>query len=46
MQRTTCVILANSDGLSRGLRLGDRADVMASPAATLFMNWTFAGGRR
>lgn len=38
-QRLTFVILANSDGLSRWRGLGDRADVMASPAAALFLNW-------
>lgn len=38
-QHLTFVILANSDGLSRWRRLGDRADVTASPAATLFLNW-------
>jgi CubicO group peptidase (beta-lactamase class C family) len=37
--RATFVLLANSDGLSRWRGLGDGADVMASPAATLFMNW-------
>jgi CubicO group peptidase (beta-lactamase class C family) len=40
--RVAFVILANSDGLSRWRRLGDRPDVTASPAATLFMNWFFA----
>jgi len=40
--RATFVILANSDGLSRWRGLGDSADVMGSPAATLFMNWYFA----
>ena len=38
-RRVTFVILANSDGLSRWRRLGDDADVSASPAATLFLNW-------
>jgi CubicO group peptidase (beta-lactamase class C family) len=38
-KRLTFVILANSDGLSRWRRLGDDADVSASPAATLFLNW-------
>ena len=38
-RRTTFVILANSDGLSRRRSLGDHADVTASPAATLFLNW-------
>lgn len=40
--RATFVILANSDGLSRWRGLGDRADVTASPAATLFLNWIVA----
>jgi CubicO group peptidase (beta-lactamase class C family) len=39
-RQLTFVILANSDGLSRGRRLGDRADIGASPAATLFLNWS------
>ena len=39
VERVTFVILANSDGLSRRRRLGDSADVMASPAAMLFLNW-------
>jgi CubicO group peptidase (beta-lactamase class C family) len=38
-RRLTFVILANSDGLSRWRGLGDNADVTASPAATLFLNW-------
>ena len=38
-QRVTFVILANSDGLSRWRGLGNNADVSASPAATLFLNW-------
>lgn len=38
-RRATFVMLANSDGLSRGRRLGDDADIFASPAATLFLNW-------
>lgn len=38
-RQVTFVILANSDGLSRWRRLGDNADVTASPAATLFLNW-------
>ena len=38
-RRVTFVILANSDGLSRWRGLGDDADVSASPAATLFLNW-------
>jgi hypothetical protein len=37
--RATFVILANSDGLSRWRGLGDGADITASPAATLFLNW-------
>ena len=39
-RRVTFVVLANSDGLSRWRRLGDDADVTASPAATLFLNWS------
>ena len=39
--RVTFVILANSDGLSRWRGLGDSADVRASPAAVLFLNWYF-----
>jgi CubicO group peptidase (beta-lactamase class C family) len=35
----TFVALANSDGLSRGRRLGDYADVQRSPVAMLFLNW-------
>ena len=38
-RRVTFAILANSDGLSRWRSLGDDADVSASPAATLFLNW-------
>lgn len=38
---TTFVILANSDGLSRWRGLGDDADLTASPAAALFLNWYF-----
>jgi CubicO group peptidase (beta-lactamase class C family) len=37
--KTTFVILANSDGLSRRRRLGDNGNVLASPAAVLFLNW-------
>ena len=44
-QQVTFVALANSDGLSRGRRLGDRADVLLSPAAALFLNWYSAGRR-
>lgn len=36
------MIIANSDGLSRGHRLGDKATLTASPAATLFLSWYFA----
>jgi CubicO group peptidase (beta-lactamase class C family) len=35
----TLVILANSDGLSRGLHLGDHGDVLRSPFARLFLIW-------
>jgi CubicO group peptidase (beta-lactamase class C family) len=45
-RRMTFVILANSDGLSRWRGLGDKADVTASPAATLFLNWFFADNAR
>jgi CubicO group peptidase (beta-lactamase class C family) len=38
-RQTTFIALANSDGLSRRRRLGDRADVLASPAARLFLRW-------
>jgi CubicO group peptidase (beta-lactamase class C family) len=38
-RRVTFVILANSDGLSRWRGLGDAADVSASPAGMLFLNW-------
>jgi CubicO group peptidase (beta-lactamase class C family) len=41
-ERVTFVILANSDGLSRWRGLGDDADVAASPAAALFLNWIAA----
>ena len=40
--RITFVILANSDGLSRWRSLGDDANVTASPAAMLFLNWRLA----
>jgi len=33
------VALANSDGLSRGLQLGDYGDVLRSPFARLFLKW-------
>lgn len=36
---STFVILANSDGLSRWRGLGDDADVLAAPAALLFLQW-------
>ena len=45
-RRMTFVILANSDGLSRWRSLGDKADVSASPAAALFLNWFIAGAVR
>jgi hypothetical protein len=38
-RQLTFVALANSDGLSRGRRLGDYPDVLRSPVATLFLNW-------
>lgn len=38
-RRSTFVILANSDGLSRWRSLGDDANVLASPAAVLFLRW-------
>jgi CubicO group peptidase (beta-lactamase class C family) len=38
-RRATFVILANSDGLSRWRSLGDDANVLASPAAVLFLKW-------
>jgi CubicO group peptidase (beta-lactamase class C family) len=38
-RQVTFVVLANSDGLSRWRRISDDADVTASPAATLFLNW-------
>jgi hypothetical protein len=38
-RQVTFVVLANSDGLSRWRRIGDDADVTASPAAALFLNW-------
>jgi CubicO group peptidase (beta-lactamase class C family) len=38
-RQLTFIALANSDGLSRRRRLGDRADVLASPAARLFLRW-------
>jgi CubicO group peptidase (beta-lactamase class C family) len=41
-RRASFVILANSDGLSRWRGLGDNADVTASPAASLFLNWQLA----
>ncbi|MGH9147762.1 MAG: serine hydrolase domain-containing protein [Vicinamibacterales bacterium] len=43
--RVTFVILANSDGLSRWRRLGDDANLLASPAAVLFLNW-YSGRQR
>lgn len=44
--RVTFVVLANSDGLSRWRSLGDDADVTASPAAMLFLNWHVAQQKR
>jgi CubicO group peptidase (beta-lactamase class C family) len=41
-ERVTFVVLANSDGLSRWRSLGDDAEVTASPAAMLFLNWHVA----
>jgi len=40
----TFVVLANSEGLSEGLQLGDHGDLMRSPAARLFLDWV-AGSR-
>ena len=39
------VALANSDGLSRHLRLREHGDVLRSPAAMLFLNWYLARER-
>ena len=44
-QRITFVVLANSDGLSRRRRLGDHGNVLASPAAVLFLNWYSSGAQ-
>jgi CubicO group peptidase (beta-lactamase class C family) len=44
-QQLTFVILANSDGLSRRLRLGDTADVLRSPFATAFLDRIVFAGR-
>jgi CubicO group peptidase (beta-lactamase class C family) len=38
-RQLTFVILANSEGLSRGLQLGDYGDVLRSPVAALFLKW-------
>jgi CubicO group peptidase (beta-lactamase class C family) len=38
-RQITFIALANSDGLSSRRRLGDRADVLRSPAARLFLRW-------
>jgi CubicO group peptidase (beta-lactamase class C family) len=38
-RQLTLVALANSEGLSRGLQLGDYGDVGRSPVARLFMKW-------
>lgn len=37
-QKLTLVILANSDGLSRGTRIGDKATIQASPVAPVLLN--------
>ena len=44
-KQVTFVVLANSDGLSRRRRLGDHGNVLASPAAMLFLKWHTSGGR-
>ena len=44
-QQVTFVVLANSDGLSRRRRLGEHGNVLAEPAATLFLAW-YSSGRR
>ena len=41
--RVTFVALANSDGLSRRRRLGDHGNVLASPAAVLFLKLIASG---
>lgn len=43
-RRLTFVILANSDGLSRSLGLGDDADVTVSPAARIFLKFSSSFG--
>lgn len=37
-QKVTFVILANSDGLSRGTRIGDKASILASPVAPVVLD--------
>jgi hypothetical protein len=44
-QRIAFIALANSDGLSRRRNLGDRGDVLKSPAALLFLKWYLNGKR-
>lgn len=44
-QYVTFVVLANSDGLSRRRRLGDHGNLLASPAAVLFLSWYASGAR-
>lgn len=36
-QKVTMVILANSDGLSRRTKIGDRATILASPVAPILL---------
>lgn len=38
-QKITLVILANSDGLSRRTRIGDKASIQASPAEPVMLDW-------
>jgi CubicO group peptidase (beta-lactamase class C family) len=38
-EEMTFVVLANSEGLSRRRRLGDTGNILASPAARLFLAW-------
>jgi len=38
-RQLTFVVLANSDGLSEGIQLGDYGDVLRSPFARLFLYW-------
>jgi CubicO group peptidase (beta-lactamase class C family) len=44
-RRSTFVVLANSDGLSRRRALGDHGDVLRSPAANLFLTWFLSGAK-